>query len=314
MNVDRDTVAAQMRSAIARGLPNVAIGKDLGPAVLCGLGPSLIEDIPAIRALVDCGVTCFAVKDAVNILARHGIAAKHAVFLDALPDQVAYLDNPLAATTYLIGSASHPAVFDRLESLGRDVRLWHPWPDTKELVDLIPRGQGHVLIAGGTTSGLRTLHLASAMGYGPLYLAGYDGCIRPDGAHHANTPQRFNANVFDVWCCGRNFRVNSELADQQMTFRDSLEAWRDVMPKLIFLSDGLLAHTYHQIMAHPPGWGRAIFISGVVSFKCVDFGECAGDDFTAAVIDAATNDELFTDPVSEADLFGPSLERDHQPT
>jgi len=285
LNVTDDAVRQHMEHAIARGLPNVSVGHDRGAAVVCALGPSLSDHIELVRAMKGMEIPVLACKDAVNVLARHDVIADYAVFVDGQSHQLAYLDNPPAGTEYLLGSMCHPAMFDRLIELKRDVRLWHSWPDSADLFDLVPKGQDHLVVAGGTTTGLRTIRLAYAMGLDPLYLVGFDGCIREDGTHHANVPQQFDARIFDVWCAGRTFKVNHALANQQIRFVETLERWREHTARLIFVGDGLLAHTYQQVMAHPKGWALSHRRSGFDLFA--DSG-----DFDLSFSDDISNQEF----------------------
>ena len=63
----------------------------------------------------------FALNNACRVLNKHGIIPQYQVILDARKENVSLIGE---ATTYLIGSQAHPALFEALK--GKNIYLWHP--------------------------------------------------------------------------------------------------------------------------------------------------------------------------------------------
>lgn len=110
----------------------------------------------------------------------------YTVICDPDPISALYLelDNPNPNAIYLVASACDKAVFDRLNSLGKEIVLWHCHSDElgPELVKLEKEYQA---IGGGCTVGLRSISIAMMLGYTNLHMFGFDSSLGEDLAHHA---------------------------------------------------------------------------------------------------------------------------------
>lgn len=99
-----------------------------------------------------------------------------------------FIKRPSHATTFLVASKCHPAVFERLR--GFDVRLWH-------LTDVDIPGVRSVPCATSVT--LTALILAQRLGFRSIDVWGWDCCFGEDGRHHAGDGEMgVTAGVIDI--------------------------------------------------------------------------------------------------------------------
>jgi hypothetical protein len=92
-----------------------------------------------------------------------------AIVADFLPE------HPPRETIYLVASKCHPAVFEKLEKAGCNVRIWH-------LPDHPTPGKSHVALCSTIT--LCATWLMYRLGFTDFDYYGWDGCFM-DGRHHA---------------------------------------------------------------------------------------------------------------------------------
>lgn len=146
-----------------------------GIAVICGSGPSINDDIEAIRRWQG-KATIFALNGCAKFLADHGITADYQVICDARPDNVALIG---PARNHLFASQCDPVMFAAVP----DAILWHL--QIGGIEDYFPPySAGYVLIGGAASVGNTATCLAYAMGFRELHLYGYDSCHH-DGKGHA---------------------------------------------------------------------------------------------------------------------------------
>lgn len=133
-----------------------------------------------------------SVKGTHDFLIERGLAPDLFLTIDPRPraDQLKLKSND---TIYLIASRCHPDLFKRLKD--DKVILWHPYAvqDEAESIfedrDAKASGLTTFCIGGGTTSGMRAIHLSYAMGFRKFVLYGIDSCLAPDGQ-----TKRFNGD------------------------------------------------------------------------------------------------------------------------
>lgn len=240
-----DEHQANVRFALARGLPEFAEAKDPLPPngktlVLVGSGPSLPSYVDAIREERK-SREVWAVKGAHDYLVDRGIIPHAYINLDPR-DRRNTVQKPQESTEYFIASRCPPVMFDHLE--GYKVTLWHSYSFG---VEKWPEFKGKSLVQGGTTSGIRAIHLGWARGYRDFVMYGYDSCLAPDGQTKRVTGEKAGA-VIDVIVNGRQFFANHAMAQQARDWRDLLRLVDDCTFTVV--GDGLLAaiHTeFHRL-------------------------------------------------------------------
>jgi hypothetical protein len=154
-------------------------------AVLVGSGPSVKTQIKNLqkknRDRTPGGKYCFfGIKGGHDFLLENGIEPHFGIAVDPL--EKIHRENFLKKAercTYFIASQCHPTLFDSLIARGEQVVIWHLLTD-----NLLKWSQEegspifqHYFIPGGSTSGLRSIVLAYAMGFRKFHLYGYDCCL-----------------------------------------------------------------------------------------------------------------------------------------
>lgn len=196
VNVTYDAIYENVRANVLRDLPWFGQAPKNGhTAVLVAGGPSMRDNIDAIRKHKRRGAHVFTVNNAMAFLRQRGITPDVHVMLDARAENAAFVADPPESTTYMIASQCHPDVFDALAN--RNVILWHNgFGDNVELREILdPWWDGAsqkpiVLVPGGGTVGLRTLWLLGFQGYKEVHIYGMDSSYT-EGRHHAY-PQALN--------------------------------------------------------------------------------------------------------------------------
>ena len=173
---------ANMRSAIARGLPQVTPCKAHGMLLsIAGGGPSLADTYTDLTGFTG------AVNGSLKWLLDKGVIPNACAVMDA----GAHIADGLVAhpnVRYYVASVCDPAVFDKLADC--DVRLWHVTPsstaDHVAVAELLDEacGSNWNTIGGGCTMGLRWINLGYFLGFRRFHLHGLDSSFR-NGSTHA---------------------------------------------------------------------------------------------------------------------------------
>lgn len=183
--VSPEKMLANMRSSIARGLPQVTPCKPHGLVMsVAGGGPSLADTYRDLD-----GYIC-AVNGSLKFLLDREIkeGASYACGIMDAGDHMADMIVANPKVRYYVASICDPTVFEKLKDC--DVRLWHVTPDSTE----DPEGVKAALddsypgrwctVGGGTTMGLRWVNLGYFLGFRKFKLHGLDSSFR-GGASHA---------------------------------------------------------------------------------------------------------------------------------
>lgn len=152
---------------------------------------------------------------------------------DPRPHKAGMLKLANDKTHYLVSSVCHPEVFKALE--GRKVSIWHlgNGPESEAWHRANTPG---LLIAGGSTAGLRAIELAHALGYRALEFHGMDACFSPSGqwaGPHTGKPK----TEFMVKSGNRYFRTSSLMVQQA---REFIHFWQTHDIKIRVKGDGLI--------------------------------------------------------------------------
>lgn len=205
-------------------------------AVICGSGPSLIDDIETIKEYVENGAIVFCLNNSANVLRNHGIVVNYQVILDARKGNDRLINHE--ANAYLIASQCDPDVFDALED--KIVCLWHPMIDG--VGDLFP-DRNLTLVGGGTTVGLSSMALVYTMGFRKIALFGYDSSFKDGKMHATPQPQTDTEKwTFDVTVGDRTFSSNAAMAKQAELFPLLLNELVELDCEIRVYGEGLLPY------------------------------------------------------------------------
>ena len=232
--MDEEQLYAHITSALVRDLP--LIGQHYehdGVAVLVGSGPSVEGQVESIKAQRALGRPIVALKDAHDWLQDHGIVPDYAAAIDPQDNQWKCFQKKHPDIKYFIASQCHPSLFDHLSDM--QVFLWHLY---------IAKGQsipphGTALIAGGTTTGLRTISLLYSMGYRQFELYGYDSCLK-DGVLRRSgwQPTSLNEQINEIVVDGKMFYCNPAMTSQANEFQNLYIVMPDI--EIASHGDGLI--------------------------------------------------------------------------
>ena len=235
---------SNMRSALARGLPDVAPCRPHGHMLsVAGGGPSLADTYHDMS-----GFIC-AVNGSLAWLLDHPIKTG-ASYACGVLDAGAHIADMVVAdrkVRYYVASICDPSVFDKLE--GCDVRLWHVTPNSTEvpdqleaLLDELRPGIWHA-IGGGCTMGVRWLDLGYFLGFRRFHLHGLDSSFREGATHaypdRADTKERlmfrgretrpnFLAQLYDFFAVLNRLSIQDPFIDIEV-FGDGLlqDQWKE---------------------------------------------------------------------------------------
>ncbi len=187
MNVSSEYVYDNIRANVGRDLEWFLGNEKLpGTCVIVGGGPSMKDDLKAIRDHRRRGARIVTVNNALNYLHDHGITPDAHVMLDAREENASMVQNAPKNVRYFLASQVHPCVFEALDE--HNVTLWHCGiHDGERLMEIVEpwwEKKPVVFVPGGGTVGLRALNLAWLSGYKKIHLYGFDSSYEGE-SHHA---------------------------------------------------------------------------------------------------------------------------------
>ncbi|MGE3336051.1 MAG: 6-hydroxymethylpterin diphosphokinase MptE-like protein [Rhodospirillaceae bacterium] len=225
--IDRAEVRARAGRAMMRGLPTFRDCRHHGRTwAIVGGGPSIALEVSAIRTLKRKGAHIVSVNKSHDWLLEQGIVPWGHVLLDPKEWVAEYVKRPRKDVRYFIASQCHDATFDALK--GFPLFLWHAGQDFEDGAEPACylrehwAGRPWFVVPGGTTVGLRAIHLGHAMGADRFHLFGLDSS-RTGGRMHAyektEAPDAASG-ALALKYAGRKyiFDTNAHMARQQMDF------------------------------------------------------------------------------------------------
>lgn len=175
-----ETLREQMRSAVARGLPNVSTcGAHEHTLAVAAGGPSLTDTYKELKGYVA------AVNGSLAWLLDKGIVPNACGVCDP-GAHMADIIEPHKDVTYYLASMVHPSVFDKLIAAGCYVVLWHvaPLEGIDQLLNELYPKKDWLQIGGGSTMGLRWLNLGYICGFRKFDFHGLDSSFRIYEPYH----------------------------------------------------------------------------------------------------------------------------------
>lgn len=157
--------ASNIRSAMLRGLPVIPlIPAHDNRMVLACYGPSLTDQIDAIRAEVAAGADLYTVSGAHRVLIKNGLIPKGHIESDPRPHKAKLIGEPHKGIVYFLASACSREVFDLVH--GHETWVYHVTSTAHE-TNLIAAldNPDTFTVDGGTNVGMSALGLGTALGY-----------------------------------------------------------------------------------------------------------------------------------------------------
>ena len=203
-------------------------------AVLVGSGPSVKGELSSLKKKAkDKKYLFFGIKGGHDFLVENGITPHFGLAVDPL--EKIHKENFLKKAKdckYFIASQCHPTLFDTLIARGEEVIIWHLLTD-----NLLKWSQEedspiyqHYMIPGGSTSGLRSIVLAYAMGFRKFHLYGYDSCLSVTDPKKPPNLRKVNGEKYEA--------VNKEGKPKAMTL---------TVGKKEFIADPAMASQANEI-------------------------------------------------------------------
>lgn len=215
-NVSDETLGENIRAAMKRKLPIVNFKrKHDGVALLVGGGPSLMGDIETIRTLQADGAKIFALNGAAKWLATKGIIADALILMDARPHNFRFVEECPKETVLYLATQCPPEVFNSAE--GREVITWHAPTGGMSGVTETRKA---AFICGGTSVGIRAIHLVCVLGYRTLHLFGYDSSYAGNEAHAYQQVENESDRLVECFVAGMRFVSTPWMIRQADDFRD----------------------------------------------------------------------------------------------
>lgn len=233
-NTHEKVVDAHIRANSQRDIPWLYASEPHDRvAVICGGGPSLLDDLDVIRAM-DGDV--FGLNGAALTLTQNGIHVDRQVIIDA-QEITSVLVEPEAGM-HVFASHVHKETLDR----ATNPTLFHLNFDGIE--DLMPpekvEAGGYTLVGGGVSVGITALVVAYVMGYRKVHLFGYDSSNRGTATHAYK--QAWNEPIprIDVEWAGKTYNASMPMKLQAEAFPRFAAQLQDEGCEIEVHGDGLL--------------------------------------------------------------------------
>ena len=226
--VSNERMEENIRSAIARGLPQVCPAKphDRLMSIAAG-GPSLEDTWKELDGVI------VAVNGSLGYLLGKGVTPWACGIFDPRP-HVADLVEPHPDVLFFLGSTCHPRTFDKLKDC--QCGIWHPlgMPGVED----VAKG-AKWFIGGGTTMGLRWLNIGHFMGFRRFHAHGLDSSFRGDKTH-AYPDYRDGREGLEM----HGYRTSMNFIAQVRDWFEAKEMFAslDDRPTIRLFGDGLLQH------------------------------------------------------------------------
>jgi hypothetical protein len=224
-----DKLLDHVKSAMKRPIPH------FGPSpqndheiVLVGSGPSVKTNLDDIKKLQDAGAYIVAIKAAHDFLIENDIIPHLALMVDPQPHIVKCFQKKRKGIKYFIASQCNPEVFDYFADM--DCVLWHLLTGKAGEQEAINH---EMALGGGSTSGMRAMTLAWAMGFRKLHLFGYDSCLtyydpekNPVQELKIDGTIAKDAEPMKLWISDKTFYCNPAMAAQTTEFEKVMNAFK----------------------------------------------------------------------------------------
>lgn len=223
------------------------------PIALVCYGPSLADTWEKIRDF-EYVMTC---SGSHRFLIDRGIVPKWHVEVDPRAHKVELLGEPHRDVEYLVASACHPKYFDHLEKAGAKVKLWHVFTTEEDSFRALPAGEW--ALTGGSSVGLRTMVLASFLGFRDFHIFGMDGTRGTTGLHAGSHPNQAPDELLsEVEYDGKTYRTTPGFLESARTTFYELDQLPGV--RATFYGEGLVQSMAKEWTPKPKDGRKQKFI------------------------------------------------------
>lgn len=220
---------AQMLHAIAQGFPRfrpTPIDERASLTIAC-YGPSLADTYQSMTRPI------LSMSGATRFLADRGVVPEFHIDMDPRAHKTKFIDPPIPGVHYLMASVCPPRTWELLK--GERVTLWHAKSNEDTLTWLSQHDHGELMIDGGSSIGLASLHVGGLLGYRHFEIHGMDGSIR-DGQRHAG-PHYGHQQGGITWAAGGVTYQTSRIMSNSTA--EMINALRFFPMLCVFHGDGL---------------------------------------------------------------------------
>lgn len=171
-----------------------------GVALLCGSGPSLVDDLEDIMERQKAGAKVFALNAAAKFLNGHGIFPDCQAMIDAKEESMSLIG---PAREYFFGSTVDPRCFH----LKPDATLFHLQVDDDDLQAEIDNYAPHdySMLTTAVSVGVVATVLAFVLGYRKLHFYGYDSSHKGNDSHVTRQEMNDVVACMNVEFCGKEY-------------------------------------------------------------------------------------------------------------
>ena len=241
MNTTLEKVIANMESNVKLDVrwfaPRPAKNKTI---CIVGGAPSLNNNLGELRKRIQLGAKVMSVNGTLKYLLSKGIKPDYHAQFDARPDNAEFVKDAPEGIIYLIGSMSHPSVFEALK--GRQVMMWHGGFDMDEMKRILEPYQYKpiVIIGGGKTITLRAMWIGYYLGFKRIHVLGIDSCFAEKSHHAYSQPLNDRDGYFDVWALGKKYHCAPWMYSQADNFKTVYQMMTEAECDITVHGEGLI--------------------------------------------------------------------------
>jgi len=191
---------AQMAFCLYRKIPKLwpsPIGEE--SLTLACYGPSLKDTWQTMKHPI------MSMSGSHNFLIERGVIPDYHCDMDPRPHKLSCILKPHKDVQYLMASVCHPFTWSILE--GYKLKTWHVVSGKGTKAWIEQYDPKTVLVAGGSSIGLASIHVGGLLGFRHFEIHGMDGCFQGRTRHageHFGHPQQ----EIEQWANGKKYRTS----------------------------------------------------------------------------------------------------------
>lgn len=202
-------------------------------AIIVAAGPSFMDDIDEIRELsLDPQNHIYCVKSNYTKIIENGVKVFGCTLLDPRAHVSAFIDKIYDDVTFFVATMCDQSTVDYVEK-AKNVLFWNALVGAGEtdyiakLVEEEKRPISIDMVRGGSTAAMRTISLASVLGYKKVILYGFDCCFwEPQNMEHKD--DKGQAYFWRVAVGDQTYLTSLQLFSQSQEFAQLLSCMRDI--------------------------------------------------------------------------------------
>ena len=204
----------QMAICLTRKLPKMwpkPIGD--GSLTLACYGPSLKDTWQDMKRPI------VSMSGSHNFLIERGVVPDFHNDMDPRNHKLSHILKPHKDVQYLMASVCHPFTWAILK--GYNLKTWHVISGKNTRTWIEQYDPRTMLVAGGSTIGLASLHVGGMLGYRHFEIHGMDGCWKDD-ARHAGKHYGHEHKPIDYVLDGKTYKTSKIMMNANMELLNML--------------------------------------------------------------------------------------------